>query len=65
MSHDIFHYYDLEIKILNTPPAGLEPATYRLTADRSANWAMEYNDYHNVIHYKQKIHLKFQCKFCM
>ena len=22
-------------------PAGLEPATYRLTADRSANWAME------------------------
>ena len=24
-----------------SPPAGLEPATYRLTAERSANWAIE------------------------
>ena len=28
-------------KMKLTLPAGLEPATYRLTADRSANWAME------------------------
>ncbi len=28
------------IIILYTLPAGLEPATYRLTADRSANWAI-------------------------
>ena len=24
-----------------SPPAGFEPATYRLTAERSANWAIE------------------------
>ena len=27
--------------ILKSPPAGLEPATYRLTAGCSANWAKE------------------------
>ena len=31
-----------------SPPAGLEPATYRLTAERSANWAKE--EYVNIIH---------------
>ena len=25
----------------HAPPAGFEPATYRLTAERSANWAIE------------------------
>ena len=25
----------------SSPPAGFEPATYRLTAERSANWAIE------------------------
>ena len=30
------------IKVITpSPPAGFEPATYRLTAERSANWAIE------------------------
>ena len=43
-----------------SPPAGFEPATYRLTAERSAYWAKE--DYiaitndiiYNIIVYKYK-----------
>ena len=43
-----------------SPPAGFEPATYRLTAERSANWAKEEyiaisNDIvYNIIVYEYK-----------
>ena len=53
------HWYSIYaciiiIIIIYTLPAGLEPATYRLTADRSANWAMEallYDNNNNICIY--------------
>ena len=41
LAHYYYYYVLWYAKMKLTLPAGLEPATYRLTADRSANWAME------------------------
>ena len=44
-SGGVFFFFDIKIKSDNqkkkTPPLGIEPRTCRLTAERSANWAME------------------------
>ena len=60
LAHNYFIFYgtlvkDDKKKNIQSLPAGLEPATYWLTANRSANWAMEALNLYNYQVKKKKI----------
>ena len=40
--NEMILFHPESLKVINlSPPAGIEPAAFRLTAERSANWAIE------------------------